>query len=100
MPQKNTAVIKRILVKLIICGPVVKDLQTVAVNSLLKRDFVSCVKNLVRPTNENERMTSNEHAPKSNQMAHTFAEPIKTPETRFAFGSLDFVSKSKEYRSI
>ena len=42
------------------------------VHSQLKRNFVSCVQNLVHRTNHNQNMTSCEHVPKPNTKAHAF----------------------------
>ena len=73
-----------VLTKLFVCS-VKKDLQTVAVR--LKRNFVSCVQNLVRPINQNRNTMSNGNAPKSNQMTHASAKCLENQSKLPKLGS-------------
>ena len=65
------------------------------VHNLLKRNSVSCEQSFVRPTNQNQMKTRrqiNMIQQNGTRVRRVIAEPIKTPEIRFAFNLPVFVS--------
>ena len=91
------------------CYKGLRNCNRSSVRSLIKRNFVSGERNLVRSTKQNQnqnRTTSNEHVPESNKNANAFAEcsqkqsKLKTPWlSLIECGSPFFVSKSDENRA-